>query len=179
VLLLNLLIALLATTFSRTQELSTLQGRMALARTVLRLELVAQWLGIDTRLGESDGNGCRVHHFRSVHNSAGGELPRDHKDESIYDVLPSAEPQPTEEQRTLAELKETLATVSEGCLKLNTQVAALTAKVGGLQADVGELTKSSRRTSLSLGKGQSSGGGGGASASASARMSDASSRVVV
>ena len=53
ILLLNLLIALLGSTFSKTQEQATLQGRMAYARIVLRLELIAEFFEFDTRAGRA------------------------------------------------------------------------------------------------------------------------------
>jgi hypothetical protein len=89
ILLLNLLIALLAANFTKTQEEATLQGRLAFARIVLRLELVAETFNIDTRATSIDDDGTErhVHNFRSVTES--GEMPRDHVDESVYDEMPS------------------------------------------------------------------------------------------
>jgi hypothetical protein len=57
ILLLNLLIALLASNFTKTQEEATLQGRLAFARIVLRLELVAHFFGVDTRATQIDDDG--------------------------------------------------------------------------------------------------------------------------
>lgn len=88
ILLLNLLIALLAANFTKTQEQSILQGRLALGRIVLRMELVANFFDIDTRATQIDDDGVErhVHNFRSVTKS--GEVPRDHPDESVYDEMP-------------------------------------------------------------------------------------------
>jgi len=87
ILLLNLLIALLGSTFVKTQEQATQQGRIQLARIVLRLELVADFIGVDTHAGEHSGDdGEYVHKFRSTMRDMNGEVPRDHVDENIFGV---------------------------------------------------------------------------------------------
>ena len=93
ILLLNLLIALLGSSFSETSEKATLQGRVAFATVVLRLELVAHFLGINTFAGEpsEDGSGVFVHKFRSVVRDPSGELPRhDTQDENVFDKVEDA-----------------------------------------------------------------------------------------
>ena len=54
VLLLNMLIALLGDTFSKTQDESILQGRIAYAQCVLRLELIAASTNAAEKCGEAD-----------------------------------------------------------------------------------------------------------------------------
>ena len=88
ILLLNLLIALLGSTFAKTQDEARLQGRMAFARIVLRLELVAEICGIDTHAGEMDDAGGHVHSFRDVARDVNGELPPDHVDENVFGPAP-------------------------------------------------------------------------------------------
>ena len=72
--------------FSKTQEESTLQARMAFAKIMLRLELVASTLSIKTDAGEFDSpSGKFVHNFRDTARDPDGELPRDHSDENVFD----------------------------------------------------------------------------------------------
>ena len=87
ILLLNLLIALLGSTFSKVSEEATLQGRIAFARMVSRLELVAEHFNINTHAGEPEGD-TFVHHFRDYKRDLEGELPRDYKDENVFDEVP-------------------------------------------------------------------------------------------
>ena len=99
ILLLNLLIALLGSTFSKTQESAALEGRMAYARMVLRLELLAEFFGLDTFAGQYDSIGDQyVHQFRGVVRDNGGELPRDYKDEAVFDDFGDAEDSPKQEE---------------------------------------------------------------------------------
>jgi len=103
ILLLNLLIALLASNSSKTQAQATLQGRLSFARIVLRLELVATCFRIDTRAGELDDHAKHryVHNFRSV--TKGGEVPRGYQDESVYDEMPPEdEPEKTNDVAAMA-----------------------------------------------------------------------------
>ena len=99
ILLLNLLIALLGSTFQKTQNDSVLHGRMAFARNVLRLERIAEVWGIVTHAGDPDGEDPDgepryVHNFRDVKMDESAELPRDWKSENVFDVLPAeGEPQ--------------------------------------------------------------------------------------
>ena len=88
ILLLNLLIALLGSTFVSTRDNATLQGRVAFARIVRRLELVAGALGIDTHAGEKDADGGYVHNFRAVALDPTGEMPRDYLPEMVFDEMP-------------------------------------------------------------------------------------------
>ena len=88
ILLLNLLIALLGSTFKKTQDQATLQGRMSFARIVLRLELAAEMFNIDTHAGEADGDN-HVHKFRSIVRDPDGELPRYYPDENVFDPPPA------------------------------------------------------------------------------------------
>jgi len=95
ILLLNLLIALLGSTFSKTQEDATLQGRIAFAHVVNRLELVGDFFGTDTHAGEADGTGTSdntVFLFRDLTHDVEGELPSDHIDDNVFDAVPSVEP---------------------------------------------------------------------------------------
>ena len=99
ILLLNLLIALLGNTFRRTTEEATLHARMAFARVVLRLELVAARLCINTHAGEHTEDGRYVHSFRSIVRDRNGELMSDYKDENVFDLSvlngePDAETKP-------------------------------------------------------------------------------------
>lgn len=88
ILLLNLLIALLGTTFRRTQDEATLHGRTSFARLMLRNELVAVMLGIGTSAGERTDDGRYVHSFRSKVVDRNGELMSDYKDENVFDPVP-------------------------------------------------------------------------------------------
>ena len=74
----------------RDEIIATLQGRLAFARIVLRLELVAHFFGVDTRATQIDDDGVErwVHNFRSVTKS--GEVPRHYVDESVYEKMPPA-----------------------------------------------------------------------------------------
>lgn len=88
ILLLNLLIALLASTFAQTQNEATLQGRMAFARIVLRLERLAEIFGIDTWAGSTQGE-SHVYEFRDVVRDKEGEHPRYAVGENIFDEKPA------------------------------------------------------------------------------------------
>lgn len=92
ILLLNLLIALLAATFVRTQNEATLQGRIAFARVVLRLERIAEVCGINTNAGEADGDGF-VHKFKSVERNREGEVPREYGLLDFFDRVPELAPE--------------------------------------------------------------------------------------
>jgi len=93
ILLLNLLIALLGDTFSKTQQESILQGRIAFARCILRLELIADYFGLETRAGELSGDKtCYVHVFREVNLSADDEVRADEHNENIFDDLTNPTP---------------------------------------------------------------------------------------
>jgi len=117
ILLLNLLIALLGSSFSKTQEEATLQGRLAHANMVLRVELVADFLSINTCAGEPCGENF-VYMFRDTENDKDGELPRHHESEDIFDKVPppgqsTAEPDDLSGNTSAAlkELKDHLAEV--------------------------------------------------------------------
>lgn len=85
ILLLNLLIALLGDSFAKTQAESILEGRIAVARCILRLELIADFFGVNTRAGEVQGD-TYVHVFREVsHNKSLNEVSVDEPDENIFD----------------------------------------------------------------------------------------------
>ena len=90
VLLLNLLIAMLSEAFAQTQQESILQGRIAFARCILRLELIADVIGLETRAGTLGTSGRYVHEFRELRNSPDDELKPDAPDENIFD-----QPEPT------------------------------------------------------------------------------------
>jgi len=92
ILLLNLLIALLGNTFNSTQNTATLEGRIAFAQVMLRLELLAQFMGIDTASGEPDGSGRHAHLFRDVQKDKESELPRDYVSENVFEKLPTTDP---------------------------------------------------------------------------------------
>lgn len=66
VLLLNLLIALLTSTFDSVRESSMLTSRLIFARSIIRLELVAESFGMCTRCGERQRDGRYTYNFRSV-----------------------------------------------------------------------------------------------------------------
>jgi len=75
ILLLNLFIAMLSNTFEESTQEAILQSRTSFATGVLKLELLADSFGMETRVGEAQGeNGdVRVFPFRSVQkNSEGG-----------------------------------------------------------------------------------------------------------
>lgn len=93
ILLLNLLIALLGDSFAKTQQESILQGRIAFARCVLRLELIAHFLKLQTRAGELQG-GEYVHVFREVaRDPLQNEVSVDEPDENIFDNLSADTPE--------------------------------------------------------------------------------------
>lgn len=72
VLLLNLLIAMLSNTYENVRKESTLRCRVSFAQCVLKLELVAESLGMPTQVGEH-ADDMYVYKFRSVApNSDGG-----------------------------------------------------------------------------------------------------------
>ena len=70
ILLLNLLIAVLGNSFSAIQEATVLQGRVAFARVIIRLELLAMDLGMYTNGGTAsvgaDAKTRYLHEFRVV-----------------------------------------------------------------------------------------------------------------
>ena len=84
ILLLNMLIALLGDTFSKTQDESILQGRIAYAQCVLRLELIAASWGLDTHAGEKAADKY-VHNFRDTELNPDGEVPKGQTSEDIFD----------------------------------------------------------------------------------------------
>lgn len=121
ILLLNLLIALLGSTFSKTQEEATLHGRMAFARNVLRLERIAEFFDVNTFAGapdgeDPDGEPRFVHNFRDVKLDAAAELPRDYKSENVFDEMPEdgkpQTPPPKEVDKGESFLKKMLSPAS-------------------------------------------------------------------
>jgi len=72
ILLLNLFIAMLSNTFEATKVEAVLQSRTSFATGILKLELICQSFGMDTKVGERVGDKY-VFNFKSVaKNSEGG-----------------------------------------------------------------------------------------------------------
>ena len=72
ILLLNLLIAMLSFTFDSVRQDSTLQCRLSFARHVLWLEMFAEQLQMQTRVGEKQADGRYIYPFRTVEGGAAG-----------------------------------------------------------------------------------------------------------
>jgi len=86
VLLLNMLIALLGDAFQRTKVEAVLDGRIAYAQCVLRLELMASaCFATNTHAGEHAGDDLYVHGFRDTTRNPDGEIPRGAPDDNIFD----------------------------------------------------------------------------------------------
>jgi len=75
ILLLNLLIAMLSFSFDGVREASTLKCRLAFAQYVLRLEMYAEHIGIDAKVGTITPDGRRTFEFRAV--EGGGKVVED------------------------------------------------------------------------------------------------------
>ena len=89
ILLLNLLIAMLSFTFKAVREESTLKCRLSFAQYILRLEMYAKLMGLDTQVGGLSPDGRRVYEFRAVEGGGkgGGEDPfRDEHDLTLDDL---------------------------------------------------------------------------------------------
>jgi len=141
ILLLNLLIALLGSTFSKTQAESSLQGRLAFARIVLRLELVADALHINTRAGEQDGDKF-VHNFRDTVPDEYGELTRDHKSEYVFDLVPTTKADDATEEKPVAAVATPAATPSAVAASTldSEKIDKLEATIGALVGQLATLT---------------------------------------
>ena len=85
ILMLNLLIAVLSDSFSDRKSSTVLHGRVAFARVVLRLELLADSFGIDTHGGDGQPDGRYVHEFRVVGKNIQGEDVPMCTSEDIFD----------------------------------------------------------------------------------------------
>ena len=95
---------------SQVRDASTLQGRRAFAQCVLRLELAAESLGMETLVGEVVG-GKRVFTFRDVDSNAQGETA--YGDEGDIFADPIEAPRWAEKLSTqVAELQAQLAAMS-------------------------------------------------------------------
>jgi hypothetical protein len=146
ILLLNLLIALLGSTFSKTREGATLQGRLAFAKVILRLELVADFFGVETHVGEfENGKHDWVWSFRSVVRDRDGELSRFYTDENVFDPAPEAKQaaaangalrESVASAADLTEVKEALASVKTQLGQLAATIASSKA-VDGAESEVG------------------------------------------
>jgi len=81
VLMLNLLVAMLSSTYEMVRDESTLQSRTSFAQLMMRHELLAASWGISANVGESKGNGKFTFDFRSV-----AAISTDGGRASVYDV---------------------------------------------------------------------------------------------
>lgn len=117
-LLLNLLVAMLTSTFDGVKQESTLHSRLSFAQCVLRWELLAKALGRPTAVGKRNETGDRVFEFRAVERNVeggstyGSDDPFDEDHESAEGVS----------RRQLAEQGETLRALTA---KVETLCAAM------------------------------------------------------
>ncbi len=74
ILLLNLLVAMLSSTYDQVRDESTLQSRTAFAQLMMRHELVSSAWGLSAHVGEHKGNGKYAYDFRSCASLDGGEV---------------------------------------------------------------------------------------------------------
>ena len=100
VLLLNLLIAMLSSTYARVQENATLECRLAFARAILRFELTAEWLGMGARVGQPRGEGAHrrwyIEYRVQTNGGRGGarSIFEDDEDDGEYGVGGYEDPEP-------------------------------------------------------------------------------------
>ena len=62
-----------------------MEQRIAFARCVLRLEHIAEFLGVETRAGKVSASGRYVHEFREVNRHPDDEAKTNEPDENIFD----------------------------------------------------------------------------------------------
>jgi len=131
ILMLNLLIAMLTTTFEAVQEAATLKSRLDFAVAIMKLEPVASSLGMRTRVGEKFKD-MHVHIFRAVEkddNNEDEERVNIGVDEGGSD--PFAAPVQSEKrlftyvQKNFAELDEKMSSVLEALASTSQRLEAL------------------------------------------------------
>ena len=115
VLLLNLLIALLSDSFANIQIETILQTRLAFAKCLLRLELIAEAVGMETSGGTRTPSGTNVYEFRVVDkNAENGDYPFC-PSEDMFREFETVEPEwATSFKQSIARQLETLTAQVEG-----------------------------------------------------------------
>jgi len=132
ILMINLLIAMLTNTFDKVREEATLQSRLSFATNVMKLELLADALGWDTRVGtphpRNPSSGTYVYKFRAYERRENDESEDEDGYEGDFDEGgsdPFLAPVSSQQTRMFLYIKELRSTVEGRLSALEQQISDL------------------------------------------------------
>jgi hypothetical protein len=121
ILLMNLLIAMLSSTFEKVQEESTLSYRISFARCVLKYEITARRCGSDIFAGTRTAQGDYVYEFRSIAKNAEGLTQGGGGGDPFHEDEDEASKDDTKFEGALMRLREDMANAVEVLLMAQQQ----------------------------------------------------------